>query len=95
METHDLFFEGEEEGMPLKIYSKKLPSGKCQVKFYAGQNAWYGYVLVEPGRTLRDVVKEIQQILHDSRSPALYYQQNLYNLAAPRQEKSHIMLFRA
>lgn len=48
---------------PLKIKSKKLPSGMCQVRFEmaAGDNrpACYGYCLAEPHRTVESVVREI------------------------------------
>ncbi|WP_226390212.1 hypothetical protein [Penaeicola halotolerans] len=46
----------------MKIETKKLPSGKCQVKFTMdGQKKTYGYVLVEPNRKLSDVIDEIKE----------------------------------
>ncbi len=50
----------------LKISSKKLQSGKCQVKFCASlsdNRERYGYILVEPGSTLREVVIRIIKLL--------------------------------
>ena len=46
----------------LRLSSKKLDSGKCQVKFFAtvrGNKDLYGYVLVEADQTLKEVVNGI------------------------------------
>lgn len=46
----------------IQLSSKKLKSGKCQVKFKAGLSKgkpWYGYMLVDPKTTLKDVVNHI------------------------------------
>ena len=46
----------------LKINSKKLKSGKCQVKFHAEVNLkrkLYGYMLAESGEKLNNVVEKI------------------------------------
>jgi len=46
----------------IRIQSKRLKSGKCQVKFYTnikGNKSRYGYLLTNPDQTLRDVVLRI------------------------------------
>lgn len=55
----------------IQLSSRKLKSGKCQVKFKAAvinRKSLYGYLLVEPKTTLKDVVGYIGEKverLHD------------------------------
>lgn len=49
--------------VPVKIYCKKLSSGKCQVKFYTliNQHSYHGYLLTNPKDKLKDVMATINQ----------------------------------
>jgi hypothetical protein len=50
--------------MKIKLTSKRLHSGKCQVRFQVAEEgtgaSWYGYALAEPKETLKEVVKRIE-----------------------------------
>jgi hypothetical protein len=50
----------------IRIFSKKLSSGNCQVKFFLETSKgkpYYGYILVPPGRKVSDVIANIYQKL--------------------------------
>lgn len=67
----------------LKITSKKLKSGKCQVKFSATvreQKDLYGYVLVDADRTLKEVVVGIKEKLHTIRQTRDFHNLHLYSI---------------
>ena len=84
------------EGMQLKIESKKLKSGKCQVKFRTQgltEKDFYGYVLVDGSKTLREVVGEIKEKLMEIGDPARYYQQNLYSLGSRNEAEQEFVIF--
>lgn len=52
----------------IRIFSKKLSSGNCQVKFFLNCTSgkpYYGYILVTPGRKVSDVIASIYQKLQD------------------------------
>ncbi len=69
----------------LKINSKKLQSGKCQVKFCASlsdNRERYGYVLAEPGSTLREVVIRIVTLLMRGKNAM---ENHLYSVGARKQ----------
>ncbi len=81
----------------LKLISKLLPSGNCQVKFYAKmQNSrdLYGYTLVAPEATLKEVVKVIKIKLKQSARSDNYYHHHLYDLGAKQEERSNFMIFK-
>jgi hypothetical protein len=80
----------------IRIYSKKLPSGKCQVKFYLTTtkgNPYYGYILVESGKTVRHVVETILEKLKDIDQPDRYYHKHLYNVGTKSSFDSTFMVF--
>lgn len=80
----------------IRIFSKKLPSGKCQVKFYLTTkrgNPYYGYMLVESGRTVRNVVETILEKLKDIDQPDRYYHKHLYNMGTKSSFDSTFMVF--
>jgi len=68
------------ENKRIRIFSKKLSSGNCQVKFFLncpGEKPYYGYMLVAPGRKVSDVITSIYQKLQDmDRSTGQAYQKN-------------------
>ena len=52
----------------IRLYSKKLPSGKCQVKFYLDNvegSKYYGYLLAEGKDTVSRVVSRIHRCITD------------------------------
>lgn len=60
---NDLILDDEYK---LRIHSKKLASGRYQVKFFAvlhNGKELYGYLLVGAGETLKDVILQIRKRL--------------------------------
>jgi hypothetical protein len=52
----------------IRLYSRKLPSGKCQVKFYLDNvegGKYYGYLLAEGKDTVSRVVARIHRCITD------------------------------
>jgi len=85
------------DGLQIKIESKKLKSGKCQVKFSTNRfldDDFYGYALVEGDKTLMEVVEEIKNRLRDVRSVNNYYHQNLFSIKRDRQRVEDFVIFR-
>ena len=86
------------EGMQIKIESKKLKSGKCQVKFQTNgllRDDFYGYALVEGEKTLREVIKDIKIKLSKVGDLDNYYQRNLYSIKRNRIHENDFVIFRA
>lgn len=80
----------------LQISSKKLLSGKCQVKFYAQGHipgGVYGYVLVDPKSTLKEVVDGIHGKLHNIRNKEYYHHNHLYSMKKIKQNNSDFIIF--
>ena len=86
------------EGMELKIESKRLQSGKCQVKFYVSGdvlNNLYGYTLVDSKATLKQVVSQIKVKLSSIKDYSNYYQQGLFSIGKiPIGESENFMIFK-
>ncbi|MGB3465018.1 MAG: hypothetical protein WBA74_07105 [Cyclobacteriaceae bacterium] len=82
----------------LKLSSKKLKSGKCQVKFYATVRAdknMYGYVLAEAEETLRDVVGKIKIRLDQVKNRDSFHHINLYTIGKRQPGDTNILIFEA
>lgn len=82
----------------LKLCSKKLDSGKFQVKFYAskgeeGQDL-YGYVLVDAKDTLKRVVSTIKSRLNLMEEANEYYHTHLYAVRKAAPPKLDFMIFK-
>ena len=80
----------------LKLSSKKLKSGKCQVKFYATIRAnknMYGYILADAQETLKEVVFRIKRRLDSVKNRDSLHHINLYTIGKKRQEDSNILIF--
>jgi hypothetical protein len=80
----------------IRIFSKKLSSGKCQVKFYFTSikgKPYYGYMLVESGKTVRDVLDMILDKTKHIDQPDRYYHNHLYNVGADSDFDSTFMVF--
>lgn len=82
----------------LRIESKRLQSGKCQVKFYianAPEQNMYGYALVESSRTLKEVVGQIKFLLNRVGRYENYYQSNLFSINRTNSKfKDNFVLFK-
>ena len=86
------------DGMQLKIESKKLKSGKCQVKFFTKgmlEEDFYGYALVAGEKPLVEVVREIKTKLIRVGSINSYYQQNLFSIKRDRMPEEDFVIFKA
>lgn len=80
----------------LKLSSKKLSSGKCQVKFYAtvsGKRDMYGYVLVASDQTLREVVKGIKQKLTTIHLTNDFHHIHLYSIGKKMSDPMNFIVF--
>lgn len=80
----------------LKLVSKKLASGKCQVKFFAStpnSGNLYGYTLVEANTTLKEVVESITTKLEERQHPDSFYHGHLYTLGQHNDEPGNFMIF--
>lgn len=77
----------------LKLHSKKLSSGRCQIKFeflQAESPAFYGYLLVDGTTPLREVVQEIYQKT-ERVTLGDYFHEHLFHLE--KRDFSHHPLF--
>lgn len=86
------------DGLQIKIESKKLKSGKCQVKFYTKgllAEDFYGYALVEGEKPITEVVQEIKTKLVKAGSINSYYQQNLFSIKRNRLPEEDFVIFKA
>lgn len=80
----------------LKLLSKRLQSGKCQIKFVVSSDTtekMYGYLLTESGTTLKDVVAKIERKVRQRVSGDRYYHHHLYNLADRPSLRDNIVIF--
>lgn len=84
-------------GYKLKLCSKKLHSGRCQIKFYVTppeeQDSFYGYLLAEPGSTLREVVEEIEHHVRKRTSHLQHHHEHLFNLGRRKYPSNHLLFF--
>ncbi len=86
------------DGIQLKIESKKLQSGRCQVKFYTYgmfKEGYYGYLLVDTDKALKEIVTEIKSKLQAIEDPGIYYQRNLFSIEKRNNRINDIMIFRS
>lgn len=82
-------------GYKLKIDSKKLNSGKYQVRFQTQGNTSkerYGYILANEGSTLKEVVTQIRGELNKLAQSDLYFHAHLYSLGKAKQP-SNVFIF--
>ena len=79
----------------LRISSKKLQSGRYQVKFFATireHKELYGYVLVEADETLKSVISRIRRKLKELDNSIEYRHFHLFNVGQEHQP-SNLMIF--
>ena len=82
----------------LKLTSKKLKSGKCQVKFHASvqeKKNMYGYVLADSGETLKHVVEKILDRLDKVKNRGSFHHINLYSIGKEPASDTGMVLFDA
>ncbi|PIB35062.1 hypothetical protein BFP72_06455 [Reichenbachiella sp. 5M10] len=82
----------------LRLSSKKLKSGKCQVKFHASletKKNMYGYVLADSGETLRNVVEKIYLRLDQFKNKRNAHHINLYSIGQHCSKDNGIIMFDA
>ncbi|RED94417.1 hypothetical protein [Marinoscillum furvescens] len=80
----------------LKLTSKKLRSGKCQVKFFASikeRKDMYGYVLVDADKTLKDVVVTIKDKLRTIRQTREFHHLHLYSIGKVGNDDMNFIIF--
>ncbi len=84
------------EGYKLKLTSKRLKSGKCQIKFTISQDAdrCYGYMLADSGSTLRQVVETIELKVRELDNPEWMYHRHLYSLQNKPMSVSPFLLYK-
>lgn len=75
----------------MKITSRRLASGNFQVKFMSGN--FYGYLLVEPGTKVSDIVAKISTHLSAMRDKERYFQRTLYSVGTYAPQSHRILLF--
>ena len=76
--------------------SKKLKSGKCQVKFSATlmeRKDMYGYVLVEPYQTLKEVVSGIRTRLTTIHRTRDFQNLHLYSIGKSTSTDLNFLVF--
>lgn len=85
------------EGVHLKIESKRLKSGKCQVKFTTDGSAgtdYYGYMLVDARSTLREVVLKINDRIGQMDDPGIFHQRGLFSVGKKEMSSPEIVIYR-
>jgi hypothetical protein len=85
---------------PIKLRARRLPSGRCQVRFTVSARSkddYYGYLLAEPGESLGSVVGKIRHGIHKllCNDPLFGLNSHLYSLGIEGQvSQRRIYLFR-
>ena len=90
------YFIDSVSGYKLKIDSKRLNSGKYQVRFQANRNdnkIKYGYVLAKQGSTLKEVVGRIREELYKMHHGDMYFHAHLYSLGKTKQRENEFVVF--
>lgn len=81
--------------MKLKLSSKKLSSGRYQVRFSVDgfDHPCYGYLLADPHATVSGVVEKIRRHVFAMQSKEAYFQRNLYSLHSRNVHSGRILVF--
>ena len=88
-----MIIHDDKENCKLKLTSKRLKSGKVQVRFTVSSSSdeeQYGYLLTEPRTSLREVVKEIVQNFNTTKEQI--YHAHLFNIGKV-QQRNEVILF--
>ncbi len=81
----------------IRIFSKKLNSGNCQVKFYINSEKgkpYYGYLLVRSGQKVSDVITSIYHKLEQIDDLDNYYHRHLYQMGRNPNYEPSFLIFR-
>lgn len=80
----------------LRLDSKKLESGRYQVKFTTEGigEGYYGYLLTESQTSVSEVVSKISRHLLAIRNADKYLMRNLYSLGKREVNSGRILIFR-
>jgi hypothetical protein len=83
------------EAASIRITTKALSSGNCQVKFFIEdeKNPQYGYLLMHETKSIGDILEEIKVRMARRRESLL--QSNPFISIAPSQDDHHFYLFSA
>lgn len=87
-----------EDKYKIRLTSKKLHSGRCQVKFYAqvtDHRQLYGYVLVNSTETLNQVVEKIRARLDKMKTNDSFHHINLYSIGKRDSDDLNFIIFDA
>ncbi|MEM6525115.1 MAG: hypothetical protein AAGF85_10225 [Bacteroidota bacterium] len=79
----------------LKLKSKRLKSGKCQIQFFVRSgniDTYYGYLLAESGTTLKEVVGRIESKVRVAVDSG-YKNSHLLNLNERHRAIENVLLF--
>lgn len=86
-------------GYKLKLTSKRLKSGRCQIKFTVSnkddERTCYGYVLADAGSTLRQVVEQIEERIRCMDNPEWYHHGHLYDLGVRSMHPNNLYIYQA
>jgi hypothetical protein len=85
-------------GYKLKLTSKRLKSGRCQIKFTVSgksRESCYGYLLADSGCTLRQVVELIEDRVRNLDNPEMFFHGHLYNLKERPPRSNNVILYQA
>ncbi len=88
----------DQPGYKLKLTSKRLKSGRCQIKFTVSgkyRESCYGYLLADSGCTLRQVVELIEDRIRNLENPELFFHGHLYNLQERSRHTNNVILYQA
>ena len=80
----------------LRITSKKLSSGRFQVKFFATikkEKELYGYLLVGSDETLKSVIQKIRKRLQVLEHSFEFHHFHLYNIGQELHDEANFMIF--
>ena len=84
------------EGYQLKLRSKKLKSGNCQVRFELFErrrSTYYGYILSEGNTPLREVIQVIYKKIRLIQSGDTFHD-HLFHLERRRLPQQPLILFK-
>lgn len=87
---------GDDSFYNLKLTSKKLKSGKCQIKFFATirqEKDMYGYVLVDAEKTLKEVVNGIEHKLSTISQTRDFQNLHLYSIGKEGKDDLNFIIF--
>jgi hypothetical protein len=92
------WLSGQYDGVQLRIESKRLKSGRCQVKFYTRgitREDYYGYLLVDSGKTLSEVMTQLKGTLENLEDLGHFYQRNLFAINRANRAVEDMVIYRS